>query len=526
MAHNDILNGFTGFGRSDSGFVSAADAIRQAEREARALREQEHPERIVYGAAQPEPLRPTSANRESYSPASNWDPRSFASSRDSYYSAPNREAYPAADRSFGGHEAYAGMAGGWGAPKGASVLRYATDDSFAAGATPRFDPDKLKGIPDKDRRWSWIEIDLNAVRGNTVALKGRLARGCRLLAVVKAHAYGHGAVRRAKTALNSGADYLGVASVDEAIQLREAYVNAPILVLCEPPEESIPLLLGYKVMPSIYTPEFAIKYAEAADAFGLRAPFHLKVNTGMNRIGVHYAEVVSFMHQVGFHRALELVGTYTHFATADCPETLDFQIQLKRFSEAVNALAASGINPGIVHAANSAAALRYPESQFDMVRSGLTMYGYHPCPETRGLIDLRPAMSVHARVTDSRQVPMSEGVSYGLSYRSPGSVKVCTLPIGYAAGLRRGLSGKIDFLCEGKRFRQVGAICMDQCMFEVDLRTYGTKRRIDPQIGDEVIIVGRQGDAEVSIEDMCRVLDTIPYELIIGFSHRMPKIYR
>ena len=142
------------------------------------------------------------------------------------------------------------------------------------------------------------------------------------------------------------------------------------------------------------------------------------------------------------------------------------------------------------------------------------------------MIDLKPAMSVHARVTDTRVVPMSEGVSYGYNYRSPGSVKICTIPIGYADGLRRGLSNRIDFIVDGKRFHQVGNICMDQCMFEVDLRTYGTRRRVDPQIGDEVIVVGRQDDCIVTIEDMCNILDTIPYEMTVGFSHRMPKVYK
>ena len=159
-------------------------------------------------------------------------------------------------------------------------------------------------------------------------------------------------------------DYLGVATVDEAIELREALVNAPILVLSQPPLSAIPLLLAYKVMPSVYTPEFAIQYAETADAYGMKAPCHLAVNTGMNRIGVRHDEVVEFMGQVSFHRALDLVGTFTHFATADPAETLDFQIQVKRFIEAVTALNVAGFNPGIVHAANTAAAIRYPDVHF------------------------------------------------------------------------------------------------------------------------------------------------------------------
>ncbi len=474
MADKDLPSGFTGFARrnSNSNFESAADAIRAREAQ-----------RAAAGTAKPAPRRATA---------------SFLSQAE----ARNEAAFEA----------------------------QAAQQPTAGAETPEqpkpsFDPDKLATIPSKDRRWSWIEIDLNAIRHNAQAVKKAIGAGRHLMAIVKADAYGHGAVRVAKTALNSGADYLGVATVDEGIQLREGLVNAPILMLAEPPASAIPLLLAYKIMPAVYTSEFAISYAEAADSMGIKAPFHLAVNTGMNRIGVRHDEVVSFMNQVGFHRALDLVGTFTHFATADCPETLDFQIQAKRFIEAVDALREAGINPGIVHCANSAAAIRYPDVRFDMVRLGIGLYGYYPCPECFPLIDLKPAMSVHARITDTRLVPMSEGVSYGLNYRSSGSVKICTVPIGYADGLRRGLSGRMDFIVDGVRCRQVGNICMDQCMFEVDLRSYARRQRIDPQIGDEVLIVGEQGEAAVSIEELCETLGTIPHELCIGFSHRMPRYY-
>lgn len=402
--------------------------------------------------------------------------------------------------------------------------KFASDPSSDT-ETLEFDPDKLAEIPEKDRRWAWMEIDIAAIRHNIGAIKRRLHRGCRFMAVVKADGYGHGAVKVAKTALNSGADYLGVATVDEAIQLREALINAPILILSQPPLSAIPLVLAYKLMPTVYSAEFAIQYAEMADSYGVRAPYHLKINTGMNRVGIQYDEVVEFMTQISFHRALDLVGTFTHYATADCPEPLDFQIQTKRFLESLNAMKYAGINPGIVHAANSAAAIRFPDVHFDMVRVGISLYGFHPCPETRTLVDLRPAMSVHARITDIRMPTMSEGVSYGMNYRSPGNVKICTLPLGYADGLKRGLSGKTDIILDGQRCRQVGAICMDQCMFEVDMRIYGNRKRIDPQIGDEVLLVGRQGDSVVTIDDMAFTLGTIHYELAIGFSQRLERVY-
>ncbi len=406
------------------------------------------------------------------------------------------------------------------------AFQYARDHADPEKGEAEFDPDKLESIPDIDKRWSWVSVDLGAIRHNAGAVKQLIGSQCRLMAVVKADAYGHGAVNCAIAALSAGATYLGVATVQEAIELREASINVPILILSQPPEATIPLLLAYKITPSIYTSEFAIQYAEVADAFGMRAPYHLAVNTGMNRIGVRFDEVLEFINQVSFHRALDLEGTFTHFATADSSETLDFQIQVKRFTEAIMAMRSNGINPGIVHAANSAAAIRYPEVRFDMVRLGISLYGFHPCPQTRPLIDLRPAMSVHACITDVRMVPMSEGVSYGLNYRSPGSVKICTLPLGYADGLRRGLSGNTDVIMQGQLCRQVGNICMDQCMFEVDMRTYGSRPRLDPQIGDEVLLVGQQGNAVVTIDDMADKLGTIQHEIAIGFGcSRLTRIY-
>ena len=172
-----------------------------------------------------------------------------------------------------------------------SVPRYVRKDTGTYSDEPlHFDPDQLQSIPQLDRRWAWVEIDLNAVKHNTQAIRSRIGNGRRLLAVVKSDAYGHGAVRVAQMALHSGADYLGVATINEAIELREALVNAPILILSQPPETAIPLLLGYKVMPAIYTPDFAIRYAETADAYGMEAPFHLAINTVMNRIGVRFDE--------------------------------------------------------------------------------------------------------------------------------------------------------------------------------------------------------------------------------------------
>lgn len=385
----------------------------------------------------------------------------------------------------------------------------------------------LSEISETDRRWSWVEIELPAIRNNVLAVRGIIPEHTMIMAVVKADAYGHGAVQCARTAVNSGAEYLGVATVDEGIELRKNRINAPILLLAEPPIKAIPLLLAYKIMPTICTVEFAIRYAEAADSIGQRAPYHLKINTGMNRIGVRFNEVVPFLRQIAFHRALNLVGTFTHFATADCHDTLEFDRQVARFEEALYAMATDGIDPGIVHAANSAAIIRYPQVHYDMVRLGISLYGFYPGDDCYGTIDLIPAMSVHARITDVKTVPLGEGVSYGLHYRSSGYSKICTVPIGYGDGLRRGLSDRTNFIMNGTEYPQVGNICMDQCMFEVDPTASASLQPIEPQHGDEVIIVGAQGNSFVTIDEMARKLGTIQHEIAIGFGNtRLPRIYK
>lgn len=393
-----------------------------------------------------------------------------------------------------------------------------------------YETSQVPRVAPQDRRWSWVQVDLDAIRYNVATAK-RLAGSRKLLAVVKADAYGHGAAQVAQAALANGADYLGVATVDEGLRLREAGITAPVLILSQPPESAIPLLLYGKIMPAVYTMEFALQYAETADAMGLAAPFHLAVNTGMNRIGVRWDEAAEFMQALSFHRAVNLVGVFTHFATADESQSMDYRIQVRRFYQAIQELQAAGINPGIVHCANTAATLRFPDVHCDMVRFGVGLYGLHPCEETRRLVELRPAMSVHARITDVRVPAIGDGVSYGLHYRCDGSTRICTIPVGYADGLPRVLSGCIDVLWHGRRCHQVGNICMDQCMFEVPSAATGSamfaapSAADEPQIGDEVLLVGCQGESFITLDELADKAGTIHYEVACGFGLRMPKIY-
>ena len=470
----DTLNGFTGFPKRDENFESAAEASRKLQ------------EAIASGAIGSRTPSPTPV------PAN----------------------------------VLQGVFGGADSPASANADEPGTDEERAPQSQAlAFDFEELDNMPERDKRWAWLEIDLSAIRHNVATTRRYLDSRTRLMAVVKADAYGHGAVQSAKAMLGAGADRLAVSSVAEGVELRKAGITAPIVMLEQPPLTSAPLLLAYNITPAVYDPDFAVAYGEVADLHGVMAPYHLAVNTGMNRIGVSFRDAAEFLQQVSFHRALELEGVFTHFATADVPETLDFQMQARRFWEALESINAAGFNPGIVHAANSAATYRFPDVHFDMVRCGLSLYGIHPCEATRDRVDLRPAMSVHARIIDTHIVPVSEGISFGYQYRSPGSVKICTVPIGYADGLPHILSGNIDFIMEGRYYRQVGAICMDQCMFEIDLRNRRNPA-YDAQVGDHVVIVGEQEAAQITMDELAEKAGTIPYEIVTGFGRRMAKVHR
>ncbi|MDR2035391.1 MAG: alanine racemase [Coriobacteriales bacterium] len=388
-------------------------------------------------------------------------------------------------------------------------------------------------LPPFERRWAWTEIDRDAIRANLKNMRKLLGPDVIILTVVKADAYGHGAVEVAKAALGAGSKYIGVANVTEGMQLRRAGIKAPIIILSEPPATCVDAILSYDLVPTICTVEFALALGEAASAAGVIAPFHLKVDTGMNRIGVHYTDAGDFLRTVSFHEGLELQGTFTHFATADTADSYAFKTQMDRFEHALETIRYMGMEPGIVHAANSAAAIRYKSSHFDMVRLGIATYGLHPSNLTRDLVQLEPAMSIHARICALKQVGLGEGVSYGYTYRSPGGVEIATIPLGYGDGLSRLLSNKMDVLVEGHRYPQVGTICMDMCMFEVrnrkdisSLRNAQLSAERKPvEYGDKVTIVGKSGNQEISMDDLANRIGTINYDMACMFGRRLERYY-
>lgn len=375
-----------------------------------------------------------------------------------------------------------------------------------------------------ETRWAWVEVDQAALRRNVRAFKQLLHPRQKMCCVVKADAYGHGAAACAQVMVRAGADMFAVATVEEGVHLRQAGITLPILVLSEPPVTAINALLQFQLMPSVYTVEFALALGESAVAHGMVAKYHMAIETGMNRIGVRSTDVVEFRRSIDFHRGLVCDGVFTHFATADDPDGWDFQLQVKRFEEAVAAMRDAGFDCGTVHCNNTPATVLSPATGCDMVRVGIGLYGLQACERTRARMTLEPVMSVRARITRTIRPAMGEGVGYGFTYRVPrAAVQICTIPVGYADGLSRTLSNRMEVLLRGMRLPQVGNICMDQCMFALTQ----TSRHPVPEAedGEVVTIIGRDGDAEITLDEMAKLRGTINYEVACGFGMRLEKVY-
>lgn len=367
------------------------------------------------------------------------------------------------------------------------------------------------------RRFARVEIDVDAVKHNVRYLDSLTPDRCQFMAVVKADGYGHGAEKMAWAVINAGADRLGVATVEEALELRGAGITAPIQMVAEPPQSSVGLLLEHDIVPMVATREFAVELGRAASQSGKRAKFHLMVDTGMNRIGVRAEEAAVFAASIADFPGLEHEGTATHFATSEVPGDWDFETQMKRFTKTLAEMRTEGVDPGIVHAANSGATILHPESHFDMVRCGIAVYGLHP-GEATASADLRPAMSVYAQVSFVKKVAMGEGVSYGLTWRAASPTVVATLPVGYADGVHRTLSNNMEVLLGGSRCAQIGTVTMDQIMVEVP-------RGVEVSAGDEAVLVGTQGGECISMDEIASRAGTINYEMACAFGMRMERTY-
>ena len=365
----------------------------------------------------------------------------------------------------------------------------------------------------------WAEIDLGAIRHNVSVLAAR-AEPARLCAVVKAGAYGHGAVQVSRAALEAGASRLAVAFVEEGAELREAGIEAPILLLSEPPPEAMDDVVALGLTPTVYTQNGIETLAKAVAAAGADPlPVHLKVDTGMHRVGATPAETPQLALAVHDRPELRLEGMWTHFAVADDPEsTAVTNEQALRFRFVVDRLASTKVRPPVLHACNSAGTLAHPLCHHDMVRCGIGIYGVPPSPALEGAADLRPALSLRARVSHVAEREAGESLSYGLRYRLEVRSTVATVPIGYADGVawRLGVN-QGEVLVGGRRRPVAGSVTMDQIMVDCG------DGEVHP--GDEVVLIGHQGQEHIGAWEWAQRAGTIAYEVLCGIGPRVRRVY-
>jgi len=363
----------------------------------------------------------------------------------------------------------------------------------------------------------WAEIDLDAVKGNVERLKNLLSPGTALLAVVKAGGYGHGDVEAARAALEGGADWLGVARVHEGAALRDAGITCPILLLAEPPPGAIEQAVRLHLTPTIYSKDCAAAFSSAASRAGRQVSAHIKVDTGMHRYGVLPEDLQAVCDFAGRLEGLHVTGIWSHFAVAEDVLNPFTTKQFASFQVAVSSLGPVA-NGWTRHIANSAGTITMPKAHLDMVRCGIAIYGIHPSPALQTQIDLKPAMSLKSRVGLTKTIKKGEPISYGQRYVMPADGLVASIPCGYADGLRRALSNNCEVLVRGKRYPVCGTVTMDHFMINAaeDLL----------EAGDEVVIIGSQGEDRISAQEIANRIDTIPYEIVCGINSRVPRLYK
>ena len=373
------------------------------------------------------------------------------------------------------------------------------------------------------QRWAWAEIDLGALRHNVSALAAHIGPQ-QLWAVVKADAYGHGAIECARVALQSGAQGLCVALVQEGIELRQAGINAPILIMSEQPEEQFRDIISYGLIATLYNESTIVRFARIASELEIMASVHVKVDSGMHRVGVQPDNAVRVASLVAESQWLTLEGMFTHLATADVADTQFAQQQVSAFSRSVEQVRASGIEVRHVHVSNSASAIRKLDAGAGctMARVGIAMYGVPGDAATNSFgaahqLDLRPVMSVHARVTHVQRVNAGQGVSYGLKRPLENDSTIATLPLGYADGIPRGIWESGSVLVNGTRRAFAGVVTMDQILVNCADDAVG--------IGDEVVLIGIQGSELITANEWAQKMGTIGYEIVCSISARMPRNY-
>lgn len=361
-------------------------------------------------------------------------------------------------------------------------------------------------------------IDLRALAHNYRCLREKVGQTVGVIGVVKADAYGHGAVRISRLLEGLGVRAFGVATVEEGVELREAGIRAPILIMGAAFGRDHREVVDHHLTPMIGDPSDIDHFAQAAQAAGIsRFSVHLKIDTGMSRLGVTLDHLAATMQLCSSYHQLRVDGVATHFAAADDQDPGYTTRQLKIFVQALDQIRKMGGDPQFIHAANTAACLRFPKTRFDFVRPGLVLYGALPSVHFSSM-DLRPVMSWHTRIIALRRLPVGARVSYGGSFVTSRPSTIATLPVGYADGYSRSLSNRAEVLLHGQRAKVVGTVCMDLCMIDVtDIP--------QTQIGDRVILLGGVGQHKIMPEELAQWAQTISYEVMVGISRRVPRVY-
>jgi len=371
----------------------------------------------------------------------------------------------------------------------------------------------------KELRPVWAEINLDNLAHNIQEVKRVVKDGTLITAVIKADGYGHGAVQIAETLIENGADRLAVATLSEAIQLRKSYKDIPILILGYTPNDSASLVIKYDIIQTIYTYDQAAALSKKAVELDDEVKVHIKIDTGMSRLGMQPNEdSIEIIKQINMLPNLTIEGMFTHFAVADEIDKEFTYNQAEKFNFVCEALKEADIDIPIKHVSNSAAIIDLPELNYNMVRAGIMLYGLYPSNDVdKEKVRLKEVMSLKARVSHVKEVEEGIGVSYGLTYKTDKKSKLATLPIGYADGYTRMLSGKANALVKGEKVPVVGRICMDQCMIDAT--------GLDVTSGDEVVLFGSDGKKHITIDEVAQSINTINYEIVCMISKRVPRVY-
>ncbi len=374
-------------------------------------------------------------------------------------------------------------------------------------------------------RPTYAEINLSNLIYNYLSIRKKV-KNKKIMAVVKADAYGHG-VNEVVNTFNSLGDkkpeYFAVAVLDEAVELTKLKIKQPVLVFEPLIKDNLRSLFLYNIIPTVFRMQHLNNLLKGRNEFidqrnRKKIKVHVKVDTGMNRLGVKYNEAFDFIFKLSKNKNFIIDGIYTHFATSDEKKKGFAYLQLERFNKVIEKLRANGVNPGIVHAANSGAILDMPEAYFDMVRPGISLYGYYPSLETSESINLKPVMSIISYVADVKEVNAGESVSYGRLFTAKKNTKIVSVPIGYADGYNRNLTNKAKAILNGKIYNQVGRVTMDRIMFDI-----GNDKI---KVGQKVILLGKSKNLIIDAWDWSKSLSTIPYEITCNISKRVPRVYK